>query len=65
MVNKMLNIVNSPEANAAGVVTTCLTALNSFFQMFNPVLTGIFYVASIAWLVVQIYYKVKNKNKNG
>ena len=61
----MLNIMNSPEANAAGVVTKCLTALNSFFQMFNPVLTGIFYVASIAWLVVQIYYKVKNKNKNG
>ena len=61
----MLNIMNSPEANAAGVVTTCLTTLNSFFQMFNPVLTGIFYVASIAWLVVQIYYKVKNKNKNG
>lgn len=55
--------MNSPEANAAGFMTACLTALNSFFQMFNPVLTGLFYVASIAWLCVQIYHKVKYKTK--
>lgn len=59
-----MNTVNSPEANVAGFAVACLTALNSFFQMFNPVLTGIFYVASIAWLCVQIYHKVKYKNKN-
>jgi hypothetical protein len=61
--NKFLDIANSPEANTLGLATACLTALNSFFQMFNPVLTGIFYLASIAWLITQIYYKIKNKNK--
>jgi hypothetical protein len=53
--------LNTPEANTAGLIATCLTALNSFFVMFNPVLTGVFYIASIGWLATQIYYKVKNK----
>lgn len=50
-----------PQAQAGGVIVTCLAALNSFFTMFNPVLTGMFYIASIAWLLTQIYYK-KKKN---
>jgi len=54
-------MVNSPEANTLGLVTTCLAALNSFFQVFNPVITGVFYIASIVWLCVQIYYKLKTK----
>jgi len=53
----------SPELNAAGVTTTCIALFNSFFSMLNPVLTGIFYMASIGWLLVQIYYKIKNKGK--
>jgi hypothetical protein len=53
----------SPELNAAGVATTCIALFNSFFLMLNPVLTGIFYMASIGWLLVQIYYKIKNKGK--
>jgi hypothetical protein len=56
-----LNDINNPETNTVGIVITCLAALNSFFEMFNPLLTGIFYVLSIGWLVVQIYYKIKNK----
>jgi hypothetical protein len=55
--NKMQ--LNTPEINAAGVATTCLTLLNSVFQMLNPVLTGLFYIASIGWLLTQIYYKIK------
>jgi hypothetical protein len=31
--------------------------------MLNPVLTGLFYILSIGWLGVQIYYKIKNKGK--
>lgn len=58
---KLLDAVNTPEANTAGLVTTCLAALNTFFQMFNPVLTGLFYIASIGWLGVQMYYKIKDK----
>jgi hypothetical protein len=57
----ILNNLDNPEANTLGLVTTCLAALNSFFQLFNPVLTGIFYIASIGWLVVQIYYKTRGK----
>jgi len=57
----ILDNLNNPEANTLGLATTCLAALNSFFQLFNPVLTGIFYIASIGWLVVQIYYKIKGK----
>ena len=57
----ILNNLDNPEANTLGLATTCLAALNSFFQLFNPVLTGIFYIASIGWLVVQIYYKIKGK----
>jgi hypothetical protein len=53
----------SNELNAAGVATTCIALFNSFFSMLNPVLTGIFYIASISWLGVQIYYKIKNKGK--
>ena len=52
--------LNTPELNAAGAATTCLTLLNSVFQMLNPVLTGIFYIASIGWLLTQIY-KIKIK----
>jgi hypothetical protein len=54
-------MMNSSEANALGITTTCLAALNSFFQVFNPVITGLFYIASIIWLCVQIYYKLKIK----
>lgn len=57
----ILDDLNNPEANTLGIATTCLAALNSFFQLFNPVLTGIFYIASIGWLIVQIYYKIKGK----
>jgi len=53
----------SPELNAAGITTTCIALFNSFFSMLNPVLTGIFYIASIGWLLVQIYYKIKNQGK--
>jgi hypothetical protein len=53
----------SPEFNTAGVTTTCIALFNSFFSMLNPVLTGCFYIASIGWLLVQIYYKIKNKGK--
>lgn len=60
---KLLDAVNTPEANTAGLVTTCLAALNTFFQMFNPVLTGLFYIASISWLGVQMYYKIKDKKR--
>lgn len=60
---KLLNAVNTPEANTAGLVTTCLAALNTFFQMFNPVLTGLFYIASIGWLCVQMYYRIKDKKR--
>lgn len=54
---------NDSTYNAIGATSTTVAFLNSFFQMLNPVLTGIFYVASIGWLGVQIYYKVKNKGK--
>ena len=64
MILEILNKMNdSTELNAAGVATTCIALFNSFFQMLNPVLTGIFYIASIGWLGVQIYYKIKNKGK--
>ena len=53
--------LNTPELNTAGAVTTCLTLFNSVFQMLNPVLTGIFYIVSIGWLLTQIYFKIKNK----
>lgn len=53
--------LNTPEANTAGAFTACLALLNSVFQMLNPVLTGLFYIASIGWLAVQIYYKVRTK----
>jgi hypothetical protein len=56
-----MNKLNTPELNAAGAATMCLTLLNSVFQMLNPVLTGLFYIASIGWLAVQIYYKIKKK----
>jgi hypothetical protein len=63
MINKFLEVAQNPDANAAGIIVTCITALNSFFQMLNPVLTGIFYIASIAWLLVQMYYKISRKGK--
>jgi hypothetical protein len=50
---------NTPEFNAIGGMTICLSALNSFFQILNPLLTGVFYIASILWLIVQIYHKIK------
>ena len=53
----------SPELNAMGVATTCIALFNSFFSMLNPVLTGIFYVLSIGWLGIQIYYKIKRGGK--
>ena len=53
----------SPELNAMGVATTCIALFNSFFSMLNPLLTGLFYIISIGWLGIQIYYKIKNKGK--
>ncbi len=53
----------SDELNAMGVATTCIALFNSFFSMLNPVLTGIFYILSIGWLGVQIYYKIKRNGK--
>jgi hypothetical protein len=63
MKNFLMNIINDPTANTAGGATTVIALLNSVFQMLNPVLTGIFYVASIGWLGVQIYYKIKRRGK--
>ena len=60
LLNKMHQ---SDELNAMGVATTCIALFNSFFSMLNPVLTGVFYILSIGWLGVQIYYKIKNKGK--
>jgi hypothetical protein len=60
LLNKMHQ---SPELNAAGVTTTCIALFNSFFSMLNPVLTGLFYILSIGWLGVQIYYKIKRGGK--
>ena len=57
----IITMINSPEANTLGITTTCLAALNSFFQVFNPLITGLFYIASITWLCIQIYYKIKNR----
>jgi hypothetical protein len=51
--------MNSEEANTLGGAAAIVTLLNSYFEMFNPILTGIFYIASITWLGVQIYYKIK------
>jgi hypothetical protein len=53
----------NPKLEAAGALTTCVAALNSFFQLLNPILTGIFYILSIGWLMHQIYIKYK-KNKS-
>ena len=60
LLNKMHQ---SDELNAMGVATTCIALFNSFFSMLNPVLTGIFYMLSIGWLGVQIYYKIKRNGK--
>jgi hypothetical protein len=60
LLNKMHQ---SDELNAMGVATTCIALFNSFFSMLNPVLTGIFYILSIGWLGVQIYYKIKRNGK--
>lgn len=67
MKNFILDIINSTANdttyNSIGAASTTIAFFNSFFQMLNPVLTGIFYAASIGWLGVQIYYKIKNKGK--
>jgi hypothetical protein len=60
LLNKMHQ---SDELNAMGVATTCIALFNSFFSMLNPVLTGVFYILSIGWLSVQIYYKIKRGGK--
>ena len=52
---------NNPQLNTAGATAMCLSALNSFFQVLDPILTGIFYIVSITWLIVQIYHKTKAK----
>jgi hypothetical protein len=61
MKKTLMNIINDPTANTAGGAATIIAFMNSFFQMMNPVFTGLFYIASICWLGVQIYYKIKNK----
>jgi hypothetical protein len=60
LLNKMHQ---SDELNAMGIATTCIALFNSFFSMLNPVLTGVFYILSIGWLGVQIYYKIKRNGK--
>jgi len=60
LLNKMYQ---SDELNAMGIATTCIALFNSFFSMLNPVLTGVFYILSIGWLGVQIYYKIKRNGK--
>ena len=47
------------EPLAAILITTGM--MNAWFEMFNPILTGIFYLVSITWLFVQIYFKIKYK----
>ena len=59
--NFFFGIITDPTANTAGAATTVIAFLNSLFQMLNPVFTGLFYIASICWLGIQIYYKIKNK----
>ena len=61
MKNFIFNIVNDSTANTIGGATTAIAFMNTFFQMMNPLLTGLFYLASIGWLGVQIYYKIKYK----
>jgi len=61
--NVLFSIINVPAANVAGVTSTAVALSNSVFHMLNPVLTGIFYIASIGWLGVQIYYKIKRRGK--
>ncbi len=67
MKNFLLAIIdstaNDTTYNSIGAASTTIAFFNSFFQMLNPVLTGLFYVASIGWLLVQIYYKIRNKGK--
>ena len=46
-----------------GFITVYIAMINSFFNVLNPVLTAIFYITSIAWLGLQIYYKIKKKNQ--
>jgi hypothetical protein len=54
-------MVPNPPLNAVGATALVISALNSFFSMLDPILTGLFYIVSITWLVIQIYYKVKYK----
>jgi hypothetical protein len=56
-------MVNNPQMNSIGTSALIISTLNSFFQMLNPVLTGIFYILSISWLIIQIYHKSKSANK--
>lgn len=57
----LLDIVNDHVANTVGAATLGVSFINSMFQVMNPILTGIFYIGSIAWLGVQIYYKIRYK----
>jgi len=44
-----------------GLTLVSAGMLNSYFNMLNPILTAIFYVASIIWLCIQIFNKIKNE----
>jgi len=46
-----------------GVILISAGMVNSWFEMMNPLLTGLFYIGSIVWLTVQIYFKIKNRKK--
>jgi hypothetical protein len=63
ILNFIDSTANNPTSNTVGALSTSVAFFNSFFGMLNPVLTGIFYVASIGWLGVQIFYKIKNDGK--
>lgn len=56
-----LDLVNDHVTNTLGAATLGVSFVNSMFQVMNPILTGIFYIGSIVWLGVQIYYKIKYK----
>jgi hypothetical protein len=55
--------VNDSTTNTVGILSTTVAFVNSFFGMLNPILTAIFYIASIGWLGVQIFYKIKDNGK--
>jgi hypothetical protein len=46
------------------VALLAVSGVQQLTNIFNPLLMSIFYIASIAWLVVQIKAKLKKKDDN-